>query len=530
MKRWNGWGDEAINFSLPLSAGEFLAKQLGPGITPRDASLQTSVAAVPSSRLPAHHLVSTDPAERLLHSTGQSLHDWINIRSGKVPSFPDGVAYPASVDDVEEIIRYAKNTGASVIPYGGGTSVVGHLTAPAGERPVLTVDMNRMNGLVHMDPRGCLATFLAGVRGPDLEAALRVHGFTLGHFPQSFEFSTLGGWVSTRSAGQLSLGYGKIDRLFAGGTVITPAGRLDLPVFPASAAGPDLREFILGSEGRIGIIAEATIKISPLPESESFHAAFLPDPDRAVAAVRQMVQSSIPLAMIRLSLPEETRTNLILAGHSRLIDLLNKWLALRGVKDGKCMLLYGAAGTGKKVRWALRQASEIIRQHRGVTVGQRPGKEWLKNRFRAPYLRNSLWEAGYAVDTLETATTWERVPGTVEAIENSLRGGLNDIGESVHVFTHLSHVYPHGSSIYTTYLYRVAADPVETARRWVVLKSAASRAIVNCGGTISHQHGVGLDHLPYLEAEKGRLGMKMIGSLCGTLDPWGIMNPGKLLQ
>lgn len=530
MKRWNGWGDKAKNFPLPPSAGQLLEKELGAGIPPRDASFEESVAAVPSSRLPAHPLVSTDTAERLTHSTGHSLPDWINIRSGQVPSFPDGVAYPASGEDVEEILRYTKNNGARIIPYGGGTSVVGHLAAPTGDHPVLTVDMTRLNRLTHIDPAGCLATFQAGVRGPDLEAALRAHGFTLGHFPQSFEYSTLGGWVATRSAGQLSLGYGKIERLFAGGTVETPAGRLDLPLHPASAAGPDIRECVLGSEGRLGIITRATVRISPLPQAESFHAAFLPDQERAIDAVRQMAQSSVPLAMIRLSLTAETRTNLILAGHSKLVDLLNRWLYFRGIRDQKCMLIYGASGSGKKVRWALKQASEIIKQHRGVTVGARPGREWLKNRFRAPYMRNSLWEAGYAADTLETATTWDRVPKTVEAIEKTLRHGLSDIGEKVHVFTHLSHVYPYGSSIYTTYLYRVAADPSETTQRWKGLKSAASAAIVRLGGTISHQHGVGLDHLPYLEAEKGSLGMKMIRALCSALDPEGIMNPGKLLQ
>ncbi len=530
MRRWNGWGDEAVYLPLPPAAAEFLAKELGPGIRPRDASFDESVAAVPSTRLPAHPLVGTGPAERLLHSFGQSLFDWINIRSGLVPFFPDGVAYPASGEDVGEILRYAKNTGAIVIPYGGGTSVVGHLAAPAGVCPVLTVDMTRMNRLVRIDPGGCLATFQAGVRGPDLEAALRAHGFTLGHFPQSFEYSTLGGWVATRSAGQLSLGYGKIERLFAGGAVETPAGRLDLPLHPASAAGPDLRECVLGSEGRLGIITSATVRISPLPREEIFHAAFLPGPDRAVAAVRQMAQSSLPLAMARLSLAEETRTNLILAGRSKLIGLLSRWLSFRGVKGDKCMLIYGAVGSAKKVRWTLRQASEIIRQHRGVIVGERPGREWFKNRFKAPYLRNSLWEAGYAVDTLETATTWDRVHQTVAAIEKALRSGLSDIGEKVHLLTHLSHVYPHGSSIYITYLYRADASPAETSRRWKTLKGAASDAIVRLGGTISHQHGVGLDHLPYLEAEKGGLGMKIIRSICGALDPEGMMNPGKLLR
>lgn len=528
MKRWNGWGEETVSFPLPQAAGVFLEKLLGPGIPPRDVTLQESAAMVPPSRLPAHPLVSADPLDRLCHSAGHSLQDWINLRSGNVSTFPDGVAYPSSGEEVEEILRYAQSTGSKVIPYGGGTSVVGHLSAPAGNQPVITVDMGRMNALVEIDPRGCLATFQAGVRGPDLEAALRAHGFTLGHYPQSFEYSTLGGWVATRSAGQLSMGYGRIERLFVGGTVTTPVGRLDLPAFPASAAGPDIKEFILGSEGRLGIITQATVRITPLPQEEVFHAAFFPGQDQAIQAVRELVQSNVPLAMVRLSLPLETTTNLTLAGHSKMISLLNRWLAFRGVGDDKCMLLYGASGNSKKTRWALARASEIIRRRRGVPVGARPGREWHKNRFRAPYLRNSLWERGYAVDTLETATTWSRVPGTVEAIESALGSGLREMGEKVHVFTHLSHVYPHGSSIYTTYLYRVAASPEETVRRWKVLKGAASAAIVRCGGTISHQHGVGVDHLPQLEAEKGPLGIRMIGSLGDTLDPEGMMNPGKL--
>jgi alkyldihydroxyacetonephosphate synthase len=242
-----------------------------------------------------------------------------------------------------------------------------------------------------------------------------------------------------------------------------------------------------------------------------------------------MARASLPLAMLRLSLPEETTTNLTLAGHSRAIDLLNRWLAFRGVGEGKCMLIYGAAGSRKKVGWALGQARDVIKGHRGVPVGARPGRQWMKNRFRAPYLRNTLWEAGYAVDTLETATTWKRLPGALEAVETALRKGLEDAGEKVFVFTHLSHVYPHGSSIYTTYLYRLTADPAENIRRWRVLKGAACEAIVKSRGTISHQHGVGEDHLPYLLAEKGDLGMKMLRSLCRTLDPGEMMNPGKLV-
>ncbi len=530
MRRWNGWGDDSVQYPLPPQAKAFLEQKLGPGTPPRDVSLEEAAARVPPSRLKEHPLVSTDPVDRLLRSTGQSLPDWINMRSGTVPAFPDGVAVPATEDEVRAVLRYARETGARVIPYGGGTSVVGHLDAGGeDERPVLSVDMRRVNGLLELDEPNHLATFGAGVRGPDLEEALRRQGFTLGHYPQSYEYSTLGGWVATRSAGQLSLGYGRIERLFAGGVVETPVGALELPFFPASAAGPDLRELVLGSEGRLGIITRATVRVTPLPEKESFHAAFFPGPEQGIAAIRDLARSSLPLAMLRLSLPGETENTLALAGHSRAISLLNRWLAFRGVKENKCMLLYGAVGRRGQVRRALGGAGEIIRRHGGVNVGAGPGRKWQKQRFLVPYLRNSLWEAGYAVDTLETAVPWSRVPATVQAVETALEGGLRDLNEKVYVFTHLSHVYTFGSSIYATYLFRLAADPAENLRRWRLLKTAASEAIVRCGGTISHQHGVGLDHKPYLEAEKGLLGMDMLRALCNAVDPDSMMNPGKLL-
>lgn len=530
MRRWNGWGDDTVKVELTQPVKSFLAKELGPGTPPVDVTLQEAVSRVPASRLPAHPLISADPKERVCHCAGQSLGDWIVLRSGTVPAFPDGVAYPRTDKEVRQILKFAGDTGAQLIPYGGGTSVVGHLSVSAGDPPAITVDMSRMNRLLELDETGCQALLQAGVRGPDLEAALRAAGFTLGHYPQSFEYSTLGGWIATRSAGQLSLGYGRIEQMFAGGMVETPAGGLRLPEFPASAAGPDLRQLALGSEGRLGIITNATVRITPLPEEEIFRGAFFPGPGEGIAALREMTRAALPLAMLRLSLPEETTSTLAMAGESTALALLERWLKLRGVGQGKCMLLYGAAGGRKKVRWTLGRALEVIKAHRGVSVGARPGREWLKNRFRSPYLRNSLWEAGYAVDTLETATGWSRVPQTVAAVENVLRRGLEDIGERVFAFTHLSHVYPHGSSIYTTYLFRVAPDPAETMRRWRLLKKSASEAIVQWGGTISHQHGVGLDHRPYLEPEKGPLGMNIIQSLCATVDPGKIMNRGKLFN
>lgn len=529
MRRWNGWGDDALDYPLPDHAARFLTELVGPGLPPQDAQLEKLLAQTPASRLPSHPLVVTEPLDRLQHARGQSLPDWVALHSGRGLTFPDGVAYPTLDSQVAELIVYATAVGAHLIPYGGGTSVVGHINPLEGEVPVLTVDLSRLNQLRQFDETSLLADFGAGVSGPDVEAQLRARGCTLGHFPQSFEYSTLGGWVATRSCGQQSLHYGRIETLFAGGVLESPVGHLVLPSYPASAAGPDLRELLLGSEGRLGVLTEVTVRASPLPERDDFYAIFFPDFESGMVAVRSILQAGLPLSMLRLSTAIETATTLALAGHEMLISALERLLGLRGLGEGKCMLLMAVTGTAALSRTARAQALDLANKQGGVYIGKTFGDQWRKSRFRTPYLRNTLWECGYAVDTLETALSWSGVPALLEAVEAALRQGLVDVGERVHVFTHLSQVYPSGSSVYFTYLFRLSPDPDETLRRWRLLKSAASQAIVAHGGTISHQHGVGLDHLPYLEAEKGVLGMQALHDLCRTFDPHGVMNPGKLV-
>ena len=383
-----------------------------------------------------------------------------------------------------------------------------------------------------LDEASRIAAFEAGVTGPHLEAQLRARGYTLGHFPQSFEYSTLGGWVATRSSGQQSLYYGRIEDLFAGGRMIAPAGVLEMPPFPASAAGPDLRQTVLGSEGRLGIITSALVRVSPLPQLERFHGVFFPSFGQGVAAIREMVQSRLQLSMLRLSDSLETNTSLILTGNERMIRLLNGLLRVRGLKerDDKCMLFLGitrARGLARKTR---RIALDIVREHGGIHVGRKMGSEWRKGRFKTPYLRNTLWDNGFAVDTLETSLTWSNLSPAIEAVLKALRTGLEDEGERVLAFSHVSHVYATGASIYVTFLFRIAASAEKTLLRWQRLKAAASQGIVAHGGTISHQHGVGLDHEPWLEAEKGRLGLQSLAALAKTFDPDGIMNPGKLIR
>ncbi len=530
MRRWNGWGDEAERLSVPPTALRFLEERLGRGCPQSSAGLEDVLGAVPASRLPLHPTVDREPRARVLHARGQGLGDWVATRSGRLGAVPDGVAWPATGQDVRALLGYAAAAGARVIPYGGGTSVVGHVNPLPGDAPVLTISLARLAGLLKFDEVSQLATFGAGVAGPDLEAQLRARGFTLGHFPQSFEFSTLGGWIATRSSGQQSLGYGRIERLFAGGRLEAPAGTLELRAFPASAAGPDLREAVLGSEGRLGVLTEATVRVSRLPERERFYAVFFPSFERGVTAVRELAQARIPLSMLRLSTAVETETTLRLAGHERLIQALERVLAMRGAGPERCMLLLGFTGRKTLVIAARKEAVAVAGDHGGVRVGGGVvGKQWRRSRFRVPYLRNTLWDAGYAVDTLETACRWSGVPKLLEAVEAALEHALPEGGERVHVFSHLSHFYPDGASIYATYVFRIAGDPDETLERWRALKGAASRAIVAGRGTISHHHGIGLDHAPYLAAEKGELGIAALRDLCARFDPAGLMNPGKLV-
>lgn len=529
MRRWNGWGEEDMFTPLSQPVVTYLTDLIGPGEKIKDARLEDVVAQVPISRLPEHQLATTDRRERLLHARGQSLPDWIALRSGQIGTFPDAVAHPESTSAVRELLEFGRLHELILIPYGGGTSVVGHINPLPSDRPVLTIDMSRMKRLKQLDPVSQLATFESGISGPEIEAQLQPEGFTLGHFPQSFEYSTLGGWVATRSSGQQSLHYGRIEKLAAGVEVETPMGKISVPPVPASAAGPDLRHLILGSEGILGFITEVIVRVKSIPAVDAFYGIFFRDWQSGIDATRFIAQSGVPLSMLRLSDPQESETSLILGGRPDLVNWADRALRTLKYRGERCLLIYGVTGQSSLARSSHRQVRSIARRYGGLYTGGFIGRQWRKNRFSTPYLRNALWEGGYATDTLETAVPWSSVPKTVNMIKLALRNGLKEIGEKVLVFSHLSHVYSDGASIYVTFLFRRKADPEETYKRWLTLKQAASQVIISQGGTISHQHGVGSDHAPYLVSEKGELGIAAIEAARQALDPDGMMNPGKLL-
>ncbi len=536
MRYWNSWGYENTE-KPPLtdSALAFVKETLGQSKPLPEATLAEVCAQVPPSRLPPHPLIQVDEETRVRHARGQSLPDWIAIKSGRFEFFPDGVAFPATSEQIQELLALSRIEDFTVIPYGGGTSVVGHLTLIGSERPVLTLSLGRMTRLLDLNEESQIATFEPGVPGPMVEAQLASRGYTLGHYPQSFELSTLGGWVVSRSSGQQSLGYGRIEQLFAGGRLETFAGSLDIPAIPASSAGPDLREIIMGSEGRFGVLSEVKTRVSRAPEREDFIVVFFPGWDAALNFCRETTQQKIQLSMLRASSSEETRSQLKLAGHDGLVHWLERYLYMRGAGEDKSMVTLGITGTARQVKDVRRQVRSLIRSFDGVgmnTIGNKVGRLWEQGRFRYPYLRENLWKHGYAVDTLETSINWDQTNRGIVAIERALTQALERDGvrgEKVHCFTHLSHVYGQGSSLYTTYLFRFGATYEETLQRWKALKRACSQAVVEVGGTISHQHGVGRDHAPYLYHEKGELGMEALRSLSQHFDPDQRLNPGALL-
>jgi alkyldihydroxyacetonephosphate synthase len=537
MRRWNGWGDDSIQEHVPFQAMTLLRELVGPSNKPTDATLDEVVAAVAPSRLvarpgqgaAANAGLDLDALGRVRHARGQSLPDWIALRSGRLGAAPDAVAHPADAGAITALLATASTHGWTLVPYGGGSSVVGGVTVRTSERPVVTVDLAGLAGLRHVDQTSGLATLGAGTLGPAIESALEPHGLTLGHYPQSFEGSTVGGWVATRSVGQQARGFGRIDELFAGGHLETPRGPLDLPPYPASAAGPDLRQVVLGSEGRLGILTEVTVRASRRPVLQRFSAYVVPDWDRALELARRLGQSGLPLSMARISTPLETATTFALAGDRRGSGLLRRYLGWRGQGPERCLVIVGLGGHPDVVGATARAVDDLVRGAHGVAAPG-VGPAWRRSRFTAPYLRNALWDEGYAIDTLETATDWTTLPALANELARSLRHGLEKDGERVHAFSHLSHPYATGSSLYTSYVFRLAADPDETMARWRALKSAASGVIVRHGATISHQHGVGTDHAAYLAAEKGPLGMRAIEAIVRELDPVGVMHPGVLLQ
>lgn len=545
--RWNGWGaaDREFVYAPYIPAIlDALKNRMGVASLPKTPSVSPDELTIPKSRFSAGQIaalaklvgkdsIHTSREERTIHAVGRSYYDVLRLRLNAVKSFPDAVVYPGSEKAVIALLAWAAKNRTAVVPYGGGSSVVGGLEMlhRKGQRAVLCIDLTRLNRLLALDRVSRLATFEAGIYGPVIEGVLNPSGYTLGHFPQSFEYSTLGGWVAARSAGQQSNKYGKIEELLNSMRLVTPKGVIETHAFPASAAGPDMDQVASGSEGLLGIITQATVKIHEIPEYRHYFAVIFPDFAHGAEFVRRAAQDEIPLAMSRLSDPGETNLLEMLSEITRHGTLgkvkgLVQGIALKlmRVPSSHCVLVCGLDGHRADVLDNAFRARELARACGGRYVGTASGRGWLRTRFNMPFLRNHLMENGVGVDTMETSAAYANIDKLHEAVLNAVKKNIpGSLG-----MCHISHSYLDGACLYFTFMFPM--DLSHPIQQWFKLKKIVSDQIVQNGGTISHHHGVGADHAPWYVKEAGPTAVSALRALKASLDPAGIMNPGKLFD
>ena len=447
------------------------------------------------------------------------------LRAGRRLDAPDLVLTPGSHAEILELLAICSERRVAVVPFGGGTSVVGGLTPESAPfAGWVALDLRRLNALRELDRESRLAVLEPGLRGPEAEALLGERGYTIGHFPQSFEYATIGGFAAARSSGQASAGYGRFDELVLALKLATPVGTLELGRAPRSAAGPDLRQLALGSEGALGVITELTVQVRPVPAVRVYEGWRLESFAHGAATLRRLVQDGTPPTVLRLS--DEAETALGLARPDRVGAGDAGDGGNTGTGAGGCLAIIGYEGTAEDVERRRTVATRTLRSA-GAEPVDGAGEGWAHERYRGPYLRDSLLDAGALVETLETVTFWSSLPGLYAAVAGALRESLTALGTPPVILCHVSHVYPAGASLYFTIACAQLADPVAQWRR---AKAAASDAILAAGGSITHHHGVGRDHRSWYERELGPLGTAVVRATKATLDPAGILNPGILVS
>jgi alkyldihydroxyacetonephosphate synthase len=544
--RWWGWGDPEHGPALGADTLELLRETVGVSDTPPPLSQPVALGAVrlPRTSLPegakaalegvvGRDGVRDDHSERVLHAAGKGYVDLVRMRAGTPAGAPDAVVLPADHEQVRAVLEACASSGLAVVPFGGGTSVVGGVEPLRGGcDAAIALDMRRMGGVVELDRESRIVTVGAGMRGPELERALAAEGLTLGHWPQSFEYVTIGGCAASRSAGQASSGYGNIARMVLGMRMAAPAGDIALQAMPASAAGPGLRELIVGSEGTLGVITTVSLRVRAAPAERTYEGVMFAGFAAGVQALRAMAQEHATPDVARCSDAAETRMSMALAGTGGLKGRLGRaYLGARGFGEARterCIAILGFEGDADEVRARRSRAMRLARRHGGLALGGSPGRAWLEGRFRAPYLRDELLGHGVMVETLETATRWSNVQRLHGAVAGAIERALAGEGTPGIVMCHVSHLYETGASLYYTLIARQRVG--EEIEQWRAVKWAASEAILAHGGTITHHHAVGRDHAPWLAREVGGEGVAAIRALKAELDPAGIMNPGKLLS
>ncbi|HEU4706727.1 MAG TPA: FAD-binding oxidoreductase [Solirubrobacterales bacterium] len=471
--------------------------------------------------------VFTGAEDRLRHATGRGFVDLARLRNGALEEAPDAVVMPPDAEVLRRVIDVCAAESVATVPFGGGTSVVGGVEPLRGSHGrLVSLDLGALRD-VEVDGRSLTARLGAGLRGPEAESALAQRGLTLGHFPQSFEYATIGGFAATRSAGQASSGYGRFDALVTSIRLLAPAGELSTSETPHTAAGPALRELVIGSEGVLGAIPDVTVRVRPAPRMRRYEAWMAESFEAGAEIVRALAQGPGLPEVIRISDEEETEGTLALSGPRGFGgQLFDRYLGLRRRRRG-ALVIAGYEGDEESVARRRALTVRVLRGGGAAYLGQAAGRAWEHGRFQGPYLRDTLMAMGAMVETLETSHTWSRLGELHGAVGAAIRTALSQQGTPGLVFCHLSHAYADGASLYFTFISRARRGA--ELDQWAAVKRAASEAIVAHGGTITHHHAIGRDHAPYMGAEVGKTGLEVLRGVKKELDPAGIMNPGKLL-
>jgi alkyldihydroxyacetonephosphate synthase len=548
--KWWGWGAEGVEFThadKPEFA-PFIQTTLRLDVrrvtapSPSFASLRVPHSILTGAlrreletSLGAEH-VSTDALDRVVHGRGKSLRDLIRQRRGDLPRLPDVVVRPASEEQVSAILEAAIAHDAVVIPFGGGSSISGSLEPePAETRAVISVDLSRLDAVLEVDRASGLARIQAGMLGPALEDQLRAHGLTLGHVPDSFTHSTLGGWIATRSSGMQSDRYGDIADLTKGLRVVTPTGILVVRPIPAMSAGPSVREMILGSEGRLGIITEATMQVRSLPQQRTTLGYLFPRFVDGLAAMQEIAHSECSVSVTRVSDAAETRFSFAMRKPPTLLEraqlaALQLYLKRRlGWDVGQmCLSFIGYEGSQRHVAAQRHAVGQIVKRHGGLCIGSGPGVLYDQKKFDTPYIRDYLLDRGAAGDVSETAMPWSRLSPVYDAVSTAAHGAFRSLGVPGYLMCHLSHSYHAGACLYFTFAFRSGTGD-DMLVQYDVVKSAIQQSFVDNGATLSHHHAVGTEHAPWLEQDISTPGTAMLRALFDGTDPDHRLNPGKIL-
>ncbi|WP_232677358.1 FAD-binding oxidoreductase [Nocardioides sp. R-C-SC26] len=518
------WGSPDRATTLPEQARGLVDFAFGLRSTPADVEVALPPLAVDAAHvqaladlLGAEHVL-TDDADRRQRTRGKSTPDLLRARTGDLSDAPDVVVRPADHEQVAAVLDYAVRHHLAVVPFGGGTCVTGGLAARRdGFAGLISLDLVRMKRLLAVDHTSMTAVLEPGLRGPEAEALLAAEGLTLGHYPQSFEFATIGGFAATRSSGQSSAGYGRFDALVVALRVATPRGEMRLGSSPANAAGPDLRQLILGSEGAFGVITEVTVRVRRLPAQKVYEGWRWASFEAGADAMRTLAQAGLLPTVLRLSDENETAINLAKP------DQIGDSPEATDESAGGCLMIVGYEGEPDAVQAKQQAVTAVLTGLGGEALGTAPGESWAHGRFDAPYLRDSLLDVGVLVETMETATFWSNRQALYDGVRTAL---VDSLGEGALVLCHISHVYETGCSLYFTVAAKAGDDPLP---QWMAAKSAASDAMMAAGATITHHHAVGTDHRPWLTSEIGDLGASVLRAVKADLDPTGILNPGVLI-